>query len=207
MKYPAFIALGLLCLGEAAPAQFGTGQSGSSTTVPLGNVQAYRELQLFGSCYARNQRKAALALIATVPGSTEEAKSFRKLLYGEQVICLSGGSRMSMPVVFARGAIAEGLLRTEGVPDTYRLPSPSPADVRDLHGTARCYTSGHRGEVQKLLQTEPGSAEEAKAVRGLWNDFRACMPGATVRLNAPWIRYLLAEALLRLGPNTTASGV
>ena len=39
-----------------------------------------------------------------------------------------------------------------------------------------------------------------------WSGFRTCMPGFTVRLNAPWIRFLLAEALLRLGPNMTASG-
>jgi hypothetical protein len=32
------------------------------------------------------------------------------------------------------------------------------------------------------------------------------MPGFTVRLNAPWIRFLLAEALLRTGPTTTAAG-
>jgi len=28
----------------------------------------------------------------------------------------------------------------------------------------------------------------------------------TVRLNAPWIRFLLAEALLRLSPDTTLLG-
>jgi hypothetical protein len=111
-----------------------------------------------------------------------------------------------MPTVFARGAIAEGLLRSEGVPDNYRLPAPTPAEARDLHGVARCYTSGHRTEVETLLQTQPGSPEEVKAVAALWNDFRTCMPGFKVRLNAPWIRFLLAEALLRLEPNVTTSG-
>jgi hypothetical protein len=111
-----------------------------------------------------------------------------------------------MPISFARGAIAEGLLLTGGVPDTYRLAIPSPADARELHGVARCYAAGHQNEVEKLLKTHPGSREEVAAVAALWNDFRKCMPGKTVRLNAPWIRFLLAEALLRTPSSTTASG-
>jgi hypothetical protein len=145
-------------------------------------------------------------LIATVPGSPEEDKAFRRKVYGERETCLPGGTTMSMPTIFARGAIAEGLLRSDGVPDNYRLPSPAPAQVRDLHGAARCYTASHRSDVEKLLQTHPGSREEVAAVAGLWEDFRKCMPNFKVRLNAPWIRFLLAEAQLRLGPNTTTSG-
>jgi hypothetical protein len=198
----AFI-VGTLYVGQAA-AQ--TGRSGISTSAPLTNVQPYQELQAFGACLARTQRRAALALIATVPNSSEEDKVLRRLVYGEHDTCLFGGTEMSMPDVFARGAIAEGLLRSEGVPDSYRLPSPSPPEVRDLHGVARCYTSSHRTDVEKLLQTKPGGPEEVKAVAALWDDFRACMPNFKVRLNAPWIRFLLAEALLRVDPNTTASG-
>jgi hypothetical protein len=78
--------------------------------------------------------------------------------------------------------------------------------VRDLHGVARCYTSGHRNEVEALMKIHPGSQEEVKAVAALWEDFRKCMPKFQVRLNAPWIRFLLAEALLRIEPNTVASG-
>ncbi|HZG08520.1 MAG TPA: hypothetical protein VEZ70_06025 [Allosphingosinicella sp.] len=155
---------------------------------------------------ARTQRKAALALIATAPDSREEEKILRKLVWGEQTTCMSGGTQMQMPNLFARGVIAEGLLRSEGVPEELRLPSPSPAQVRDLHGAARCYTSSHRPDVERLLQTRAGSAEEVKAVAALWDEFRTCMPNFKVRLNAPWIRYLLAEALLRAGPSTTASG-
>jgi hypothetical protein len=128
------------------------------------------------------------------------------MVYGEHGACLPGGTRMSMPIVFARGAIAEGLLRSDGVPDEYRLPSPAPSETRDLHGVARCYTAEHRTEVEKLLQVAPGTPQEVKAVAGLWEDFRKCMPGFNVRLNAPWIRFLLAEALLRLRANTSPAG-
>jgi hypothetical protein len=195
--------IALLC-AQPAGAQLGTGQSGHSSASPSTNAQPFRELQVFGLCFAKTRRQAALTLIATVPDSPEEDKAFKQLVYGEHNTCLFGGTRMSMPTLFARGAIAEGLLKSEGVPDEYRLPSPSPAEVRDLHGVARCYTSGHRSEVQNLLQTQPGSAKEKAAVAALWNDFRACMPDFTVRLNAPWIRFLLAEALLRAGPSTAS---
>lgn len=202
--WAASIAIGL-CSGEAA-AQFGGGQSGVSTSTPMSNARPYKELQSFGICLARTARTAALAVVATAPGSREEDKVLKKFVYGERTTCLFGGTQMQMPAVFARGAIAEGLVRSGGVPAEYRLPAPAPSGVRDLHGAARCYTSGHRSDVEKLLQTDPGTPQEVKAVAALWDEFRACMPGFKVRLNAPWIRYLLAEALLRVGPNTTASG-
>ena len=202
MKIHAWAAIaGLLCAAQASA----QGRSGIFDT-PLTNVNPYRELQAFGACLARTQRTQALALIATAPDSPEEAKILKKWLYGEHETCLFGGTNMKMPGLFARGAVAEGLLRTQGVPATHRLSSLSPTEARDLHGVARCYTSNHRTEVQALMRIEPGSPAEVKAIAALWPDFRTCMPNFKVRLNAPWIRFLLAEALLRLEPNTTASG-
>jgi hypothetical protein len=194
-----------LCGGEAA-AQLGTGRSGISTSTPLSNVRPYKELQSFGNCLARTGRKTALAVIATVPDSREEEKALKKYVFGERTTCLFGGTQMEMPGLFARGAIAEGLLRSGGVPPEYRLPAPAPSAVRDLHGAARCYTSGHRSDVEKVLQTDPGTAEEVNAIAAIWDQFRTCMPNFKVRLNAPWIRFLLAEALLRVEPNTAAAG-
>jgi hypothetical protein len=206
MKILWYLCLPIVFTAGQASGQVGTGQSGVSTSTPVNNVRPFQELQAFGTCLARSHNKTALALIATVPGSPEEDKVLRKLVYGEHTSCLLGGTQMAMPDVFARGAVAEGLLRSEGVPDSFRLPSPSPTEVRDLHGAARCYTATHRADVEKLLHTKPGGPEEVKAVAGLWDEFRACMPNLKVRLNAPWIRFLLAEALLRVGSKTTASG-
>lgn len=201
-----WLAVGIMFCGGEAAAQLPPSRSGHSTSSPSTNARPFRELQAFGTCLAQTQKKAALELIATVPGSSEEAKVLRKVVYGEHTACLFGGTRMSMPDIFARGAVAEGLLRSGGVPDSYRLPNPAPSEVRDLHGAARCYASNHRGEVETLLQSKPGSAEEVRAVAALWDEFRTCMPNFKVRLNAPWIRFLLAEALLRAGPRLTASG-
>jgi hypothetical protein len=183
---------------------FAQSNSGHSTSAPVNNVRPFRELQVFGACYARSHKKAALTLIATVPDSAEEEKAFRKLVYGEDVSCLPGGTTMKMPTLFARGAIAEGLLLSGGAPDTYQLPVPSPAEARDLHGVARCYAFENRAEVEALLKTKPGTREEVADVAALWNDFRKCMPRFNVRLNAPWIRFLLAEALLRLPPSAAS---
>jgi hypothetical protein len=202
MKSFWWAGIALALWGGEAAAQV----SGHSTSTPATNVRPYKELQSFGTCLAKAQRKAALSLIATVAGSGEERKILRKLVYGEHAGCLFGGTQMQMPDIFARGAVAEGLLRSGGVPAEYQLAAPSPTEVRDLHGGARCYTSGHRDDAEKLLQTTPGSPEELKAVGGLWEDFRTCIPKFNVRLNAPWIRFLLAEAVLRLAPNTTSSG-
>jgi hypothetical protein len=202
--WAASIAI-VICSGEAA-AQFGTGQSGTSTSTPMNNARPYKELQAFGTCLAQTARKAALAVVATAPGSREEDKVLKKFVYGERTTCLDGGTQMRMPTIFARGAIAEGLLRSGGVPAEYRLPAPAPSEVRDLHGAARCYASGHRSDVDKLLQTDPGTPQEVKAVAAIWDAFKTCMPGFKVRLNAPWIRFLLAEALLRAEPSITASG-
>lgn len=206
MKAFWFAALGIaLCSGEAV-AQIGTGRSGHSTSSPLSNVRPYKELQSFGDCLARTGRKSALAVVATVPGSSDEEKVLKKFVFGEHSNCSLGAFEMQMPDIFARGAVAEGLLRNGGVPAEYRLPAPSPSQVRDLHGAARCYASGHRGEVEKLLRTDPGTAQEVTAVAAIWDGFRTCMPNFKVRLNAPWIRFLLAEALLRVQPNAAAAG-
>lgn len=199
--------LTLFSLTLAASVSAQTGQSGVSTSSPLGNVKAFSELRAFGACFAKTQRKDALAIIATDPGSAEEEKVMRKLIFGEdKTTCMFGGTTMTMPNIFARGAIAEGLLRSDGVPDGLRLTAPLPADVRDLHGVARCYTQGHRQDVEAMLRTQSGSPEELTAMKGIWPGFAACMPKLGARLNAPWIRFLLAEALLRLPPDAGKAG-
>ncbi len=205
MKLPHLAALAALSLTAAASAQ-APSRSGMSTSGPLTNVRAFGDLTALGICVARTQRRDALAVIATEPGSPEEDRVMRQSIYGERTTCMFGGTRMSMSSIYARGAIAEGLLRSDGVPAEYVLPAPAAAEVRDLHGVARCYASGHRNEVRALLQTPAGTPEEVAAVRTIWDDFRTCMPNFNVRLNAPWIRFLLAEALLRLAPATTLSG-
>ena len=212
MKAFRTVVLGLLALvgmaGMTRPAlgQIATGRSGMSTEMRLENVRAMRDLIRFGRCYVSMHRNQALSLLATTPGTAEEGEVFRRLVRVEQN-CLFPGT-MTLSAVYFRGAIAEAFLRSpEGVPASYRLPAPTLAEVRHLGDVARCYASGHRVQAQNLLATEAGSPEELAAVQSIWNDFRTCLPAdARVRLNATWIRFLLAEALLRLDPAAPASG-
>lgn len=194
-------------LFQAGPAQAQGGRSGMSTGAPLTNVDAHRDLSAFGHCYARTHRSAALALIATTPGSREESRVFDRLVGGERYTCMAGGTETNASLIYFRGVIAEGLLKAgQGVPDNLVLAIPTVAEVSDLGGVARCYAAGHSTEIQSLLATNVGSREDSAAVAALWDDFRACMPaGFRVRLNAPWIRFLLAEAALRLPRAAAAS--
>jgi len=189
-------------LAGGASAQIASGRSGTSTAEWRNNVQAFGDLTAFGRCLVRSGSTSSFALLATDPGSREETALFDRLVFREEEPCLAGGTRMTLSIIYARGSIAEALLETRAeVPDALRLPAPGPTGARDLGGVARCYAGAHRAEVQALLATPAGSAEELAAVSTLWTGFRTCFPpNFNVRLNAHWIRYLLAEALLRLPP-------
>lgn len=194
-------------LSQEALAQAGTGRSGHSTSGELTNVKVLRDLDTFGRCFATTSRKDSYDLIATKPGSKQEDEVLKKLTRLDQD-CLFGGTRILSSPVYLRGAIAEGLLDTGGVPPHLLLPAPaSAAQVTSLSEAARCYTAGHRAEVQALMKLNAGTKEEVAAIGALWPGLKACLPkGAGVRLNALWIRFLLAEALLRLSPSAAPAG-
>lgn len=192
--------LAALLLPGAAAAQTPAGRSGSSTNDSLSNMNAYRELRMFGICVARSQRADALAVIAAAHGSPEETDLIRRRILGERETCMGAGDRTTMSTTFARGALVEGLLLSGGVPAELLLPAPAPNEVRDLAGAGRCYAVGHRAEIRALLATQIGSPQERAAAAALWNDFRPCLARFNVRLNPVWIRYILAEGLLRLAP-------
>lgn len=194
---PAIVGTVGLLIAGAAQAQ--PGRSGMSTEARADNVSAFRELSAFGVCYARFNRANALALIATEAGSREEGETFRRLISGEQNCVLPGTMRGSL--IYFRGVIAEGLLSArESLPAELVLAAPTVEQVRNLHDVARYYVSGHRSQAQTVLATRTGSQEETAAIAAIWSDVRACFPPTlNVRLNAPWVRFLLAEALLRTG--------
>lgn len=196
-----------MMLSGGAVAQNPTGRSGHSTATYRDNTQAFTELSAFGRCFARSNRAGALALIATAPGSPEESALFNQLVSRREEICLGEGTNTSGSLIYWRGVIAEALLESNtAVPAELRQQATTVDQVRDLGGVARCYAAGHGAEVRALLETRPGSREELAASTALWPEFRRCLPPqVNVRLNAQWIRYLLAEALLRLPPAAPAA--
>lgn len=192
---------GFAGLAGAANAQIASGRSGMSSADRISTVNAFSELNTFGRCMVIASRSRAFALLAPAPGSREETELFRRHVFGENS-CLTPGTDMQLSIIYLRGVIAEALFEMHApVPAELVQTAPALAEVSDLGGVARCYTAGHRSQVLALLATPAGSAEELAAVSALWNDLRTCLPQTfNVRLNAPWIRFLLAEAILRLPP-------
>lgn len=198
------IAVGLASQGGAR-AQIAPGFSGSSTTTHMNGDEALRTLTAFGSCYATRQSADAFALIGTEPGSRAEAETYRRLFRRDSQACLGEGTDLAMPVAFVRGAIAEGLYKNGvSLPAHLAQSAPAPgAPIRRFSEAARCYTAAHRERTRALVETTPpGSRRELAALNQLAPDFFRCLPESAWarRLPPTQIRFLLAEALLRLPP-------
>lgn len=195
--------------GEAVLAQLSPGYSGTSSTIVTNdNEEALRTLTAFATCYARTHSADAFALLATDPHSVAEAETYRRLFRRDNQACLGEGTELSVPVTFVRGAIAEGLLeRGTAVPAALVRAAPAAgAEIRKYTEAARCYAANHGAEIRALLATSPGGRREFDALRPLADDFFRCMPagGQNRRFNATHLRYMLAEALLRLPPTPSA---
>ena len=193
---PLALATGL---ASASWAQLATGRSGTSTTRYMTSDVAMGELAAFGRCYAKARPAKALSLLATRPGSREEAATYMGLFKGNQS-CLASGTRLGFQLAYVRGAIAEGFLRSgAALPPSHRLSAPKAPQVRNLSDAARCYAADHRDEVQSLLSTKPASKAELAAVSAMMPSFRACMPeGVPLNFDPTVVRYRLAEGLLRV---------
>lgn len=186
-----------------AAAQLGTSRSGSTSshTFTASEQQSWRALLKFGDCYAKDYSRGALRLIATEPGSRDEATVYRSLFGKDNVSCLGTMSRMTAPIAMIRGVIAEGLYqRNVAMPPEMRLAAPALPEVRNLSGAARCYVGSNVREARTLLATKPGSREEYDAVEMLIPAFEKCVPeGARLDFSPTLIRFRIAEALFRLG--------
>jgi hypothetical protein len=204
--------LAALAFGAAATpaaAQLPSGVSGySSTIVTADNEEALRTLTAFATCYARTNAADGFALLATDPGSVAESTTYRHMFRSDNQACLGDGTSLSVPVTFVRGAIAEALLeRGAPVPAALVRAAPAPgAEIRRYTEAARCYAANHGAAIRTMLAASPGGQRELAALRPLADDFFRCMPANAQdrRFNATHLRYLLAEALLRL-PSATAS--
>jgi hypothetical protein len=205
MKRIFVLALAAVAMAAGASAQTPSARSGSSSGDTYSNMNAYRELRMFGICLVRTEHSAALAIIAAEQGSPEEERAMQGTVFGElDTNCGGAGDHVVMSPLLARGAIAEGLLLSGGVPPQLLRPAPPPDQVRDLPGAGRCYAAGHEAQVRALLATQIGSPQERAAAGVLWPEFRPCLARYNLRLSPVWIRYILAEGLLTLAPTGPA---
>ena len=202
-QFAAGTALVLVGLAVPAPAQIAPGLSGNSSTMTfVDNGEAFRTLNAFAACYARQNSARALELIATEPATREEAETYRRLFRRDNMSCLREDTELRMPVALVRGAIAEGLYkRGIALPPQLIQSAPAPGGARTLSEAARCLTASRRDRVQALVEgTAPGSRGEFEALNALADDFFACVPDTARdrRFDPTQVRFRLAEALLRM---------
>lgn len=206
----ALMGAAALLTVDAAIAQIGRGYSGRSDgeIEYVDNEEAMRILSAFGNCYAQHSTTRALELIGTDPGTHEEAETYRRLFRSGSQNCLGDATELTMPVAFVRGAIAEGLLeRNIALPATLVRAAPAPGvEVRRLSEAARCYAVGHGAEILAMLATPASGQRQMAALRPMVDGFFNCLPASARnrRLDATPLRYLLAEALLRLPASAPA---
>ena len=197
-------AAGVVVLTAAsASAQIAPGQSGSSTTMVFtDNGEAFRTLNAFAACYARQNTTRALELIATEPATREEAPTYRRLFSRDNMSCLGEDTELRMPVAMVRGRSPRACTRGGiALPPNLAQAAPAPGEVRTLSEAARCYTATHREQVRALVeQTAAGSRREFEALGEIAGDLFQCVPETARgrRFDPTQVRFRLAEALLRL---------
>jgi hypothetical protein len=200
-----FAGILLLAASTAAIAQLATGQSGSSTQSYSNGPEVWDDLAEFGKCYASMERKDALVLVATRPGSMEELQTYKRLFRKPYQSCLADVTSLTVSPFMVRGTIAEGLYHKRiPVPAALAVTVPPSRDqVQNLGDAAICYAARHREATQSLVDgTRPGSKKEADAIAAMSGGFSECIPPnakKTLALDTTLIRFRLAEALWRLG--------
>jgi hypothetical protein len=166
--------------------------------------EVWRSLGTFGRCYASQNPKGALELIATEPDSRAEVQTYKKLFSKPIMTCLVGLSQLNVPHTMVRGAIAEGLYR-KGIALSPNLVWGAPKSdegVHSLTAVVRCYTASQSEQVRALIMnTRPGSKKESAELQKMMPEFGKCIPqGIKVNLSATQVRFRLAEALYRMAP-------
>ena len=212
MLLKSLAAVAILCVPMSVQAQITGDRSGTSTQYFIEGQEVLDTVANYGRCYASMNRRAAIALVATRPGSAEEAKVYRQLFNNQNQSCLGNVTQLRMPHAMVRGAIAEGLYHKRiPVPPGLAVSTvPSPDQVKNFSDAALCYANANRSIVQALVDdTRPGSKKEFEAVQRLSPGLQNCVPPSKtkrVELDVTLIRFRLAEALWRLGmtPSGTA---
>lgn len=165
---------------------------------------AYR----LAACARIKWREAAEALIATSPGSPEEAARLAVAMPSDQTACPIRGGRLTIHSrVFARGAVAEALYngdRTKPraasalpLAETYR-PSRSGSELVVARWVARCAVRREPRLAHGVVKRGYGSIGEERALGVLRPTFLACLPkGERLQISRLNIRALIAEELYR----------
>jgi hypothetical protein len=170
--------------------------------------QAVQAVYRLAVCARSKQREAAEALLATIPGSPEEAAQLRVVMPSGETDCPIRATRLAIRnPVFPRGAVAEALYngdRTKprtasALPfsDVYQ-PYPSGSELVVARWVARCAVRRAPRLAHEVLKWSYGSIGEGRALGYLRPAFIACLPpGKRLQVSRLNIRALIAEELYR----------
>ena len=160
-----------------------------------------------GRCIVQQDRRSAVALMATLP--LDDSRADLSRLRGRAAACaapLAGAPSMQV-----RGAIAQALFlrdfrgfarepRDEWNIINLNLPveatSGDPRDrTTELYRWADCVVRNDAAGTDRLLRTGVGSAEESAAIAGLQDYMSRCMPAGAQLTVRPWeVRSVFAQS-------------
>lgn len=170
--------------------------------------QAVQAVYKLAVCARTKQREAAEAVLATSPGSPEEAARLRVAMPLDKDDCPIPAMKLTInSPVFARGALAEALYngdRTKprsasALPFTEVFqPSPSGSELAVARWVARCAVRREPRLAHQVLKWHYGSIGEGRALGFLRPAFLACLPpGKRLQISRLNIRAMIAEELYR----------
>lgn len=166
-----------------------------------------RSVYRMAVCTRHHRREAAIALLATVPGSREESARMQEAIPSGQTECPIKVTRLRISdrSVLMRGALAEALYNGDRTKP--RASSALPLIETPRHpvggsaaavgrSVARCAVRRRPLEAHAVLKYIPGAAGEERALRALKPTFLACLPpGERLGVSRLVIRALIAEEL------------
>lgn len=169
--------------------------------------QAIQAVYRLAACTRIRRREAAEALLATNPGSPEEAARLRVAMPLDQTDCPIRARLTIISRVLARGAVAEALYNGDGtkprtalalpLTEIYR-PSRSGSELVVARRVARCAVRREPRLAHGVVKWNFGSVGEERALRFLRPAFLACLPkGERLQISRLNIRALIAEELYR----------
>lgn len=166
---------------------------------------AVQAIHNYGACVVAQTPQGARAALALDFRTAEYRNKIRAVAEGHVDRCDAAWWRLKFnPTLFA-GAMAEALLKTDvGAPQLPQRLAYDPARQEivarsPLEGMALCTAVRAPDATAALFATDPGSAEESRAIQTLQPMLEDCLKkGAKAALNKPAVRSLLALAAYRV---------
>jgi hypothetical protein len=169
---------------------------------------AVRSVYILAVCTRIHRREAAEALLATVPGSAEEASRLAAAVPSGPTECPIRSTKLTIhSKILMRGAIAEAIYNGEGAKPRSAAALPlaetfQPTDRGSAPAVARwvarCAVRRTPRLAHAVVKYNPGAVGERHALLALKPTFTACLPpGERLRVSRLEFRALIAEELHR----------